>query len=277
MLTHASPRPGPPVGRGKGEELYSGRVVGQVERLRSARMGGGVRGCLGCGVSCLCVQQSLLRYEATVSTVLTISLLSSLHLTPAHPTPGSQPFHLDRRVPSRCRWTCKAPQTPDPSHVPQRSCRLGPLPCSAFLFALVWIAGTVFITRNLLGAPDPAGAPDDTRQPLLRHGAAPSPVPHPRDAGAARNFLPDSDDESERDGGAPGSLSMPNGPYVERVLREWMAVLGQRAAEWQWTFLGVSLMAVAVAAIGLLGIRVETDPQRLWVGPHSRAAEYKVG
>ena len=38
----------------------------------------------------------------------------------------------------------------------------------------------------------------------------------------------------------------------------------------------MAALIMAVFALGLLRFRVETDPQRLWVGPSSRAAKEKA-
>ena len=43
-----------------------------------------------------------------------------------------------------------------------------------------------------------------------------------------------------------------------------------------WRTIGVAALIMAVFALGLLRFRVETDPQRLWVGPSSRAAREKA-
>lgn len=40
--------------------------------------------------------------------------------------------------------------------------------------------------------------------------------------------------------------------------------------------LAVAAAAVAVCALGLIRLRVETDPQRLWVGADSQAAREKA-
>lgn len=51
---------------------------------------------------------------------------------------------------------------------------------------------------------------------------------------------------------------------------------GVKAAERPWRTIGVAAVVMAVLALGLLRFRVETDPQRLWVGPTSQAAQEKA-
>ena len=51
---------------------------------------------------------------------------------------------------------------------------------------------------------------------------------------------------------------------------------GVKAAERPWRTIGVAAVVMAVLALGLLRFRVETDPQRLWVGPSSQAAQEKA-
>ena len=51
---------------------------------------------------------------------------------------------------------------------------------------------------------------------------------------------------------------------------------GVHVAEHPWRTIGVAAVIMAVFALGLLRFRVETDPQRLWVGPTSQAAQEKA-
>ncbi len=51
---------------------------------------------------------------------------------------------------------------------------------------------------------------------------------------------------------------------------------GVKAAERPWRTIGVAAVVMAILALGLLRFRVETDPQRLWVGPTSQAAQEKA-
>ena len=51
---------------------------------------------------------------------------------------------------------------------------------------------------------------------------------------------------------------------------------GVKAAERPWRTIGAAAVVMAVLALGLLRFRVETDPQRLWVGPTSQAAQEKA-
>ncbi len=51
---------------------------------------------------------------------------------------------------------------------------------------------------------------------------------------------------------------------------------GERCARHPWRTLGLAALAVALCAAGCARLRVETDPQRLWVGPGSQAAQEKA-
>ena len=60
------------------------------------------------------------------------------------------------------------------------------------------------------------------------------------------------------------------------VLNPVQLLQGVRFARRPWRTVGVAALVMAVCALGLLRFRVETDPQRLWVGPTSQAAQEKA-
>lgn len=51
---------------------------------------------------------------------------------------------------------------------------------------------------------------------------------------------------------------------------------GQRCAKHPWRVLGCALLAMLICSLGIFCFRVETDPQRLWVGSNSQAAIEKA-
>ena len=60
------------------------------------------------------------------------------------------------------------------------------------------------------------------------------------------------------------------------VLNPVQLLQGVRFARHPWRTVGVAALVMAVCVLGLLRFRVETDPQRLWVGPTSQAAQEKA-
>ena len=51
---------------------------------------------------------------------------------------------------------------------------------------------------------------------------------------------------------------------------------GERCARHPWRVLGCALLVILLCCVGWARFRVETDPQRLWVGPGSQAAREKA-
>lgn len=60
------------------------------------------------------------------------------------------------------------------------------------------------------------------------------------------------------------------------TLDKFFCLQGQRCARHPWRVLGFAVLAVLICSMGMLRFRVETDPQRLWVGPTSLAATEKA-
>ena len=69
-------------------------------------------------------------------------------------------------------------------------------------------------------------------------------------------------------------------PATAGTVNLWLSGCSARQgacfARHPWRTIGVAALIMAVLALGLLRFRVESDPQRLWVGPSSRAAKEKV-
>ncbi|CAL8466999.1 g6535 [Coccomyxa elongata] len=83
--------------------------------------------------------------------------------------------------------------------------------------------------------------------------------------------------DAERDEEPPKSLATSlQYPAVEERLRSWYFQQGQRCARHPWRVLGFAALAVLICSLGMLRFKVETDPQRLWVGPTSLAATEKA-
>ena len=64
--------------------------------------------------------------------------------------------------------------------------------------------------------------------------------------------------------------------FVYMLLSPALLLQGVHFARRPWRTVGVAALVMAVCALGLLRFRVETDPQRLWVGPTSQAAQEKA-
>ncbi|EIE26672.1 multidrug efflux transporter AcrB transmembrane domain-containing protein [Coccomyxa subellipsoidea C-169] len=85
--------------------------------------------------------------------------------------------------------------------------------------------------------------------------------------------------DAERDAEEEPPKSLGTGlqySLVEKWLRSWYFEQGQRCARHPWRVLGFAVLAVLICSLGMLRFRVETDPQRLWVGPTSLAATEKA-
>ncbi|GFR48083.1 hypothetical protein Agub_g9922, partial [Astrephomene gubernaculifera] len=83
-------------------------------------------------------------------------------------------------------------------------------------------------------------------------------------------------------GGGPGGWCAPGGataaavPRVERLLQRGYYRLGLFVGRRPVTVVAAGCCLAGLACLGLLRLRVETDPQRLWVGPGSQAAREKA-
>ncbi|GIL49416.1 hypothetical protein Vafri_5759 [Volvox africanus] len=71
-----------------------------------------------------------------------------------------------------------------------------------------------------------------------------------------------------------GSVGAP--PLMERMLQRWYFKLGLLVGRRPVRVVVGGAVLVAFCCLGLLRLRVETDPQRLWVGPSSQAAREKA-
>ncbi|EFN58463.1 hypothetical protein CHLNCDRAFT_6284, partial [Chlorella variabilis] len=86
--------------------------------------------------------------------------------------------------------------------------------------------------------------------------------------------------EIEEDGGGGREEEEPEEliqwPAAEQLLRRWFYRLGRCCARRPALVLAASLLLVGACALGLTRLRVMTDPQELWVGPGSQAAQEKA-
>ncbi|KAK9823955.1 hypothetical protein WJX72_006638 [[Myrmecia] bisecta] len=83
----------------------------------------------------------------------------------------------------------------------------------------------------------------------------------------------ETDNESVADGAEAQGRARYSG--WERHMRDWFSWQGRVCAEQPWQVLLLCLLLVGLCALGLLRFRVETNPQKLWVGPGSQAAQEK--
>ncbi|KAL4457923.1 hypothetical protein ABPG75_012788 [Micractinium tetrahymenae] len=82
------------------------------------------------------------------------------------------------------------------------------------------------------------------------------------------------DDREEEDEGEEEDLV--EWPAAEQLLRQWFFRLGRWCASRPLLVLGASLLVLGACAAGLGRFSVMTDPQELWVGPGSQAAQEKA-
>ncbi|KAG2486557.1 hypothetical protein HYH03_014858, partial [Edaphochlamys debaryana] len=152
---------------------------------------------------------------------------------------------------------CEQP-APGPPPTPAASCHVGALPCAAF--ALVWVYGILaavvlatFLFRSPVkeaaaGEAAEGGEAGEEQEPLLSGGGAgltPPPGPPPL-------------------------------PPVEALLQAGYHRLGLWVGLRPWRVVAAGAVLVAVCCCGLARFQVETDPQRLWVGPSSQAARERA-
>jgi hypothetical protein len=68
---------------------------------------------------------------------------------------------------------------------------------------------------------------------------------------------------------------VPNLPPVQAFLAPRFHKMGRHIAAAPYVVLLLSIMVTAACMLGLMYLRVDTEPMKLWVSPHSRAAQDK--
>ena len=196
--------------------------------------------------------------------------------------------------------TCAVPPAPGGT---SHCCRIAGAPCTVAAAAATWLGVCAVVTwlavGGSVGGVLKAAVPwrrqvdvhADLTQSLLASGlgqggeAAGAGLLPPRAGGdiagapagsRAQDFLADSSDNSEGDYAGGDRERAQKGPWPERRIRDCMAWLGHACSGRRWWVLGLAVVAVLVASTGMGRLVVETEPQRLWVGPDSRAAQFKV-
>ncbi|PNH04088.1 Oxygen-evolving enhancer protein 2, chloroplastic [Tetrabaena socialis] len=239
-----------------------------------------------------------------------------INFRPDNTTPGGMaPLH-ERAVSCgdnafRCSCSdCPAAQgcaQPDPAPPPPPpACRVGSIPCLSF--GLMWLYGALaaavlaaFILpargRGVTGEQEAEGgrgvgayasaAEAGGRNKHDNGGGGDGDVLAPLLAGQGGTESWDGAAAAEEGGGGGGG----GAPLVERLLqRGYYRLNVAAAAAAGWSPAGVGLLVgrhpvpvlaagaalVALCCCGLFWFRVETDPQRLWVGPASQAAREKA-
>ncbi|KAL6768530.1 SSD3 [Auxenochlorella protothecoides x Auxenochlorella symbiontica] len=78
--------------------------------------------------------------------------------------------------------------------------------------------------------------------------------------------------EGAKRGGLASDGELLDYPSTETFLRRAFFDLGELCARRPGLILAATVTAAGLAALGLLALRIESDPERLWVGPGSQAA-----
>lgn len=78
--------------------------------------------------------------------------------------------------------------------------------------------------------------------------------------------------EGAKRGGLASDGELLDYPSTETFLRRAFFDLGELCARRPGLILAAAVTAAGLAALGLLALRIESDPERLWVGPGSQAA-----
>eukprot|EP00883_Tetradesmus_obliquus_P007421 jgi/Sobl393_1/18043/SZX70998.1 len=162
---------------------------------------------------------------------------------------------------------------PTPGPPPEsRTCRAGAISCWDLTLLLTYIAlvagtATVYVRnkrakdRQLLDAQ--LGL--EAQEPLLGMAAEPG------SAAAANGGS--GDEEGDETEPLPGDVHY---PWLERKMQTAYTALGELCARKPLHVILAGTLLIACCLLGLIRFKLETNPQQLWVGPGSRAAQDKA-
>ncbi|GIL73679.1 hypothetical protein Vretifemale_3814, partial [Volvox reticuliferus] len=187
---------------------------------------------------------------------------------------------------------CAQPD-PEPPGPATSTCKVGTLSC--WTFVLSWLYAifaaavlAVFTTGGISGALSAGGM---WRRPLHDNSVTSRREAEGRgDGDAVRKAVHGGSSGTEETAalmaplltGAPGEAGGGGGgaggaaPLMERLLQRWYLHLGLYVGRRPVRVVVGGVVLVALCCLGLFRFRVETDPQRLWVGPASQAAREKA-
>lgn len=141
---------------------------------------------------------------------------------------------------------CPLPESDDTDDDEEGQCKLGPLRCFDLVILVIWgglAAGVV-----------------------TRYGRISSANPG-EDASLLEGYADENEEEEER--------SEASRHLVQGTLRKLFYKLGLLSGRNPFLLLVTSVVVCGTLCLGLIEMRVESDPQRLWVGPGSQAARDK--